>query len=517
MLRSDKPSRYVRAKQPILISDYERSIDAMLIEDEARPQCERRGIAIIFRILRDQHGYGGSYDRVRRYCRSVQVPEINFAVQPSGDAESIERLTIVRMPRAYRLDLHAPKGPATISVRLQRDIRLERATEVANWIDKVRGDRPDLPLRGAQDVVDRLLGSVHDPRSRQRNRALTVLAHEQGFPIRRISESLGLSRNTCRRYLRAYQEGGVEQLLAPMTRGPRRAESEDLKVAVFRLLHEPPKDHGINRTSWIMRDLRAILARQGFSACQQVLRQIIHDAGWKWRKARVVLTSQDPANREKLAAVQAILSNLAPDEAFFSIDEFGPFAVKMKQGLMFDPPGPHRVVPQWQKSKGCLIMTAALELSGNQVTHFYSDRKNTTEMIRMMDVLLDKYADRRTLYLSWDAASWHISKKLKKRIEEHNATAEAGGHPRVETAPLPAGAQFLNVIESVFSGMARAIIHNSNYPSADAVRAAIDRYFADRNQQFRDNPKRAGKRIWGKERVLPVFSDSNNCKDPRWR
>lgn len=39
------------------------------------------------------------------------------------------------------------------------------------------------------------------------------------------------------------------------------------------------------------------------------------------------------------------------------------------------------------------------------------------------------------------------------------------GHPRVETAPIPAGAQFLNVIESVFSGMARAIIHNSNYPS----------------------------------------------------
>ncbi len=33
-----------------------------------------------------------------------------------------------------------------------------------------------------------------------------------------------------------------------------------------------------------------------------------------------------------------------------------------------------------------------------------------------------------------------------------------------------AGAQFLNVIESVFSGMARAIIHNSDYPSLDAGR-----------------------------------------------
>jgi hypothetical protein len=91
------------------------------------------------------------------------------------------------------------------------------------------------------------------------------------------------------------------------------------------------------------------------------------------------------------------------------------------------------------------------------------------------------------------------------------------GLPQVETAPLPAGAQFLNVIESVFSGMARAVIHNSNYPSVDDARAAIDGYFAERNQQFRDNPKRAGKRIWGEERVPSAFEDSNNCKDPRWR
>ena len=49
------------------------------------------------------------------------------------------------------------------------------------------------------------------------------------------------------------------------------------------------------------------------------------------------------------------------------------------------PPGIQPTVPQWQKSRGCMIMTAALELSGNQVTHFYSAKKNTGEMIRMME------------------------------------------------------------------------------------------------------------------------------------
>ncbi len=138
-------------------------------------------------------------------------------------------------------------------------------------------------------------------------------------------------------------------------------------------------------------------------------------------------------------------------------------------------------------------------------------------MIRMMDALISRYADRRKLYFSWDAASWHISKKLFARIDAHNAIAVNEGGPLIETAPLPAGAQFLNVIESVFSGMARAIIHNSNYGSIDAAKAAIDRHFEDRNVNFQRNQKRAGKKIWGNEREAAAFSDSNNCKDPRYR
>jgi len=126
-------------------------------------------------------------------------------------------------------------------------------------------------------------------------------------------------------------------------------------------------------------------------------------------------------------------------------------------------------------------------------------------MIRLMDVLVNRYTDRRKLYLSWDVASWHISKQLFARIEAHKSAVVNGGGPLVETAPLPAGAQFLNVIESVFSGMARAIIHNSDYKSMDAAKAAIDRYFEDRNANFLQHPKKAGKKIWANEREPAAF------------
>src|SRR4051812_43485686 len=107
-----------------------------------------------------------------------------------------------------------------------------------------------------------------------------------------------------------------------------------------------------------------------------------------------------------------------------------------------------------------MILTAALELSRNRVTHFSSRHKNTEEMIKMADLLRREYRDCRCIYLSWDAASWHVSRMLIEHLEKANVEPVTAGYPIVKTAPLPACAQFLNVIDSVFSGMARAIIHN---------------------------------------------------------
>jgi len=45
-----------------------------------------------------------------------------------------------------------------------------------------------------------------------------------------------------------------------------------------------------------------------------------------------VLTSRDPNYRTKVERIVKILSELKSDEVFFSIDEFGPFAVKKRGG-----------------------------------------------------------------------------------------------------------------------------------------------------------------------------------------
>jgi DDE superfamily endonuclease len=344
---------------------------------------------------------------------------------------------------------------------------------------------------------------------------MAILAQQRGIPRRTISGFLHVEPRTVSGYCRIYSMYGCERLMEGFYRRVKKSDDERLANTLFAVLHAPPSTYGINRTTWIMADLRRVLAEKGLPACARVIRKIIRDAGYSLRKAREVLTSNDPEYQEKLEKIQAILSGLGPDERFFSIDEYGPFAVKMQGGRSLTPPGQVRTIPQHQKSKGSLIVTAALELSTNQVTHFYSDHKNTAEMIKLLEVLLEQYAGVARIYFSWDAASWHASKALYQRVEQVNSPEYRAEHgtPPVELAPLPACAQFLNVIESVFSGMSRAVIRNSDYESVEAAKAAIDRHFADRNAYFRANPKRAGKKIWGQETTASEFSASNNCKD----
>ena len=385
----------------------------------------------------------------------------------------------------------------------------------------------DIPLEELQDqfagklTPDQVIAlnrQIKTGTLRNRNKGVAILAFNKPVSACHISKFLLLNLKTVTGWRSEFRKGGIEPVMRYKSRSPKKTDLPKYKEAVFSILHAPPSAYGINRTSWRMRDIVKVLRDKGLGLCKDGVLRIIRKAGYKFRHARKVLTSNDPDYNQKLREITIILRNLKPDEKFFSVDEYGPFAVKLQGGKSRMAPGEFKAVPQYEKSKGSLIVIAALELSENQITHFYSDHKNTQEMLKLLEALLDKYADQSCIYFSWDAASWHASKKLFQRVEEINSPQYRAEHkgPLVKLAPLPTCAQFLNVIESVFSGMARAIIHNSDYESVDASKAAIDRHFSERNDHFKANPKRAGDKIWGKERVPPVFDEANNCKQSNW-
>jgi transposase len=349
-------------------------------------------------------------------------------------------------------------------------------------------------------------------------RSELILLLAEGQSASEVAKILRVSRQMVYKWAKRFSAKRVNGLYRSKPNIQRKYENESIKSALFELIHSPPAEYGINRTSWKLDDLKKCLSEKGIPISKGYIRKMIKSAGYSWRKARIVLTSNDPEYRTKLNRVQKILSTLGENDRFFSIDEFGPVAIRTRGGRKLVGPNDYHSVPQFQKSKGRVIVTAALELTTNQLTHFYSDRKNTAEMIKLLEILIKEYPNADSIFLSWDNAKWHASKRLKERVKEINSAEyrDKQKSPFVKLAPLPSGAQFLNVIESVFSGMARAIIHNSDYQSVDECKEVIDKYIEERNEYFKENPKRAGKKIWGQERVKPVFSEANNCKDPRY-
>lgn len=135
-------------------------------------------------------------------------------------------------------------------------------------------------------------------------------------------------------------------------------------------------------------------------------------------------------------------------------------------------------------------------------------------MIDLIEILFNQQFDKARLVVTWDAASWHSSNDLLAWIDNFNAaTRRTGSGPIIELVPLPKGSQFLDVIEAVFSGMKRAVVHHSDYQSEDEMKTAISKHFFDRNAYFKENPRRAGKKIW----EVDFFTDYENFRSGNYR
>jgi len=242
--------------------------------------------------------------------------------------------------------------------------------------------------------------------------------------------------------------------------------------------------------------------------------RLLKEAGLRWKNSRRVLTSPDPHYREKVELLLNTLQSLKAKEDLFFIDELGPLQVKRYGGRSYNPKGATPTHPQNQHSRGSVTLYGALSAITNQVSWFYGKAKDSAGTIDLAELLFNQYQSKSKIYLTWDAASWHGSDELVRWADSLNTWNDASGAgPRIEFVPLPSSAQFLNVIEAVFSGMKRAVIHNSDYQSEEEMKTAISTHFRERNEFFKRNPKRAGKKIW----EIDFFQDRNYLRSGNYR
>lgn len=334
----------------------------------------------------------------------------------------------------------------------------------------------------------------------------------------KIADKIERPLNAIKKWVQTFNWYGLEGLNKPRKKREeksRRKKMEKRTKSLLEILHQPPLSFGVNRSNWSLQSIVDVFEKEhGESISKSTVSRLIKKAGYRIRKARKVLTSPDPDYREKVEMLLQTLQNLAKDEMFYFIDELGPLQVKKYGGRAFTPKGVQMTVPQNAKPKGSITLSGALSATTNQITWCYSAAKDTEAMIDLIEILFNQQFEKARLFITWDAASWHSSNDLIAWLDNFNAaTKQSDTGPIIELVPLPKCSQFLDVIEAVFSGMKRAVIHHSDYQSKNKMKTAISKHFLDRNTYFKENPRRAGKKIW----KVDFFTDYDNIRSGNYR
>jgi transposase len=328
--------------------------------------------------------------------------------------------------------------------------------------------------------------------------------------------AVGISEPSIERWRVSYRRFGESGLCGRTRRKfSNRVRAKESKARILEIFHNQPQAYGINRASWTGESLaRALNGKFGVTISASTATRYLRKAGYTMRRARQVLTSCDPDYLAKVEVLIQTLRTLGDRELLFFVDELGPIAVKKHGGRLFVKKNEALVVPQLQTPTGSIVLAGALSATTNQVTWCFFQSKDTSAMIDMIELLFNRYQDKTRLYITWDAASWHDSISLIEWLDAFNLkTTEAKQGPLMTLVPLPSCSQFLNVIESVFGVMEKAVIHHSDYQSTDKMKSAISLHFRDRNAYFTDNPRRAGKRIW----EIDFFRDPTNLTSGNYR
>jgi hypothetical protein len=114
ILAQAEPKPYQRRPMPSILDPLKPVIEAILQTDATAPPKQQHTAAKLYRRLRDEHGYAGGYDRVRRYVYGQTPPDGALRHQP------LQRAPVRRFPEGNHQGLRGPhrRGAGPRSDRL---------------------------------------------------------------------------------------------------------------------------------------------------------------------------------------------------------------------------------------------------------------------------------------------------------------------------------------------------------------------------------------------------------------
>jgi hypothetical protein len=336
---------------------------------------------------------------------------------------------------------------------------------------------------------------VHPFRLVQRAKILHYFAEEQ--KIETIAKLAKASRPTVYKCIKKALAGGVEVALKDCYHRPKAPKiTEEAKAWVMHLACTKPKDLGFAAEMWtqsaLAKHARKIGPLEGHDclarANKATVNRILKSHSLKPHKIRYYLEKKDPNFEEKMHEVLVVykeVNELLDDSEKLKLSKIVTVSVDEKPGVQainnvspdLLPNELHRQISRDYEYKrlGTLSILGALDLQTGHVFAQVHERHRSCEFIALLKELDDFYPKDVLIRVVLDNHSAHISKETMKYLHSKPN--------RFKYVHTPKHGSWLNIVEGMFSKMARTFLKHIRVNSMEELKKRILQGVAEINAE----------------------------------
>jgi len=308
----------------------------------------------------------------------------------------------------------------------------------------------------------------------------------------------GVNRHTVALCVRKFLEFGMEAALGELPRpGKSRRIPDDAIAWVLHCACQKPKELGYAYELWTYSLLQEHVRKHGAEAghpslnelSRSRLHRILTQGEILPHKVRYYVQRRDPEFEAKMAVVLHMYKEVEivnaellegklkePAVVTISYDE-KPGIQALATTTPDLPPVPNRHRSHLRDGEyvrlGTVSLLAGLDLHTGRVTEIVSDRHASADFIRLLNKLGEDYPPQTRIRLLLDNHSAHTSKETQSWLSLHPQ--------RFEFVFTPKHGSWLNIVETMFSKMARSMLRGIRVTSKQELIDRIHLYFAQIN------------------------------------
>ena len=328
--------------------------------------------------------------------------------------------------------------------------------------------------------------------------AAILLDLARGMSDAAVARSNAVNRHTVALCAGKYFQFGLEAALGDLPRpGKLRRIPDDAIAWVLHCACQKPKELGYSYELWtyalLQTHVRLHCVEGQHPSLQQLSRSRLHkiltQGEIRPHQIRYYVERRDPQFEPKMVEVLHVYKEVEivnrelikgtlkePPQVTISYDE-KPGIQAIQVTTPDRPPAPNQFPSHLRdyeyRRLGTVSLLAGLDLHTGRVTEIVTDRHASADFIALLSKLDEDYPAQTRIRLLLDNHSTHISKQTKAWLSLHPH--------RFEFIFTPKHGSWLNIVETMFSKMARSMLRGIRVASKQELIDRIHKYFEQIN------------------------------------